>query len=334
MTDPKKRLIYGLAALIVLGGVMWVFDQRSQKRTPDNETGFDTVNIVADTEKADYAPMQLAIEAKMFDEQKIRLAVSKLSQGAFAPEVLQNGSADLVFTTVGADLFNAMGRGAKFAIVADYIQNDQWIMVRKDLWDSGQVKSVRDLRGLTVRTSGEGRGNYYALGKLLEASGLTISDVETKRLDTAETVAALAAKQLDGAIIGEPARTRALDRGLAVMLPERGSNYQIAVLLASDEMMRRPNVLLRFLRAYVWGLGKYQQAFEKQEPAYSQTMDALTHLTGDTRELIKKMAWHSVDATGHPNITSMEDMQQFFYAQGLVDKIVPIEQYVRTEFLP
>ena len=304
-------------------------DQRSGSRT------LQEVRLYADPTRAFYAPVQFAIDQNLFKNEGLDLKIIPQQQGSFIPELFQSQSIDLGFASVGADLFNAFSRGIKMYIVADYIENDQWIMVRKDLWDDGTVRSIADLKGRSVRTSGEGEGNYYALGKLLESAGLSINDVKLNNLGTSETMAALAARKLDAAIIGEPSRTQVISKGLAVMLPDRGPTYQIAVLMASENMVSdRAEILRKFLKVYVGALQEYMAAYKGQEPERSEMVQVMTEITGDKPDTIKNMLWHAVNTSGLPNIASIKDIQSYFYKLKLVDRLVDMNSFVRTDLLP
>ena len=52
------------------------------------------------------------------------------------------------------------------------------LMLRPDLKD--QITQLRQLKGKTIATNGQGAVSTYEVGKMLESDGLTINDVDIK----------------------------------------------------------------------------------------------------------------------------------------------------------
>src|SRR5215471_8994443 len=66
------------------------------------------------------------------------------------------------------------------------------LMLRPDL--KGQITQLRQLRGKTIATNGQGAVSTYEVGKLLESDGMTINDVDIKVI----TFTPFTAQLLDG----------------------------------------------------------------------------------------------------------------------------------------
>ena len=60
--------------------------------------------------------------------------------------------------------------------------------MRKDLVDSGQVKTFKDLKGKKIAILAKGNIQHYLVGKMAEEVGLTINDVELSFLDAPNQV--------------------------------------------------------------------------------------------------------------------------------------------------
>ena len=76
---------------------------------------------------------------------------------------LGTGELDVGGGTVSAGLYNAVERGIRIRIVADKGSvRDGYefstLLVRKDLVDSGQFKTLADLKGMTIATASQGAG--------------------------------------------------------------------------------------------------------------------------------------------------------------------------------
>src|SRR3546814_12682716 len=74
-----------------------------------------------------------------------------------------------------------MARGVPTKIVGDYIVYVEKpavnaLVVRKDLYDSGEIKSAADLKGRTIAITARGQFTHLLAGKALESGGHTVDD--------------------------------------------------------------------------------------------------------------------------------------------------------------
>jgi NitT/TauT family transport system substrate-binding protein len=93
------------------------------------------------------------------------------------------GQLDVGGGAASAGLYNAVDRGIRIKIVADKAHNVpgagfQAFMVRKDLIESGKVKSFADLKGMKVAITGAGGSDASVLNEAMKSAGLTYNDVE------------------------------------------------------------------------------------------------------------------------------------------------------------
>ena len=80
----------------------------------------------------------------------------------------------------------------------------QAIMVRKDLIESGKVKSMKDFKGLKVAVSAAGNSESFLVDYALRKAGMTIADVEPVYLGFPQHVAAYANGGIDAILTVEP----------------------------------------------------------------------------------------------------------------------------------
>ena len=98
------------------------------------------------------------------------------------------GTLDAGGIGITAATFNAFNKGFDLRIVGSAALQPQKggpsiIIVRKDLKDSGKVKSVADLKGMKVGIAGgPGTTGAYFVAKALKDAGLTIKDIEIVNL--------------------------------------------------------------------------------------------------------------------------------------------------------
>ena len=141
------------------------------------------------------AGIYIAIEKGYFKEVGIRNELIEFASAAKVIPALTAGEMEVSAGSPSAGLFNAIAQGGPFRIVADKGQaragtGYSLLMVRKDLVESGQVKSVRDLKGRKVAVFAKGITQDYMLGKMAEEVGLTIKDFDITYLGAPNQLAA------------------------------------------------------------------------------------------------------------------------------------------------
>jgi len=167
------------------------------------------------------AGIYIAIEKGYFKEQGIRNEFSRFASAAKMVPVLAAGELDVATGTASAGLFNSIREGAPFRIVADKGQaraGTGYILlaVRKDLVDSGQVKSVKDLKGRKFSDFAKGGILSYLLGKVAEEAGLSVKELDVAYLSAPNQLQAFETKAIDAAVTAEPWGARFEEQKVAV----------------------------------------------------------------------------------------------------------------------
>src|SRR5438477_247105 len=96
--------------------------------------------------------------------------------GVHWPQVSGGGAAlgvDAAMGSIAVPLYNAAQQGLDVRIIAPvaYVTRTA-VLVRKDLWDSGEVRTVADLRGRRIYSVAPGSGANYSRLKWQENAGL------------------------------------------------------------------------------------------------------------------------------------------------------------------
>ncbi len=102
-------------------------------------------------------PLFIAIERGYFKEQGLTVEPVKFNNSGEQMAPLGTGQIDIGSGGTSTAIFNGIARGAGVKIVADATRNTpsqsvSALVIRKDLFDSGKVKSYADLKGLKVGT--------------------------------------------------------------------------------------------------------------------------------------------------------------------------------------
>lgn len=323
-----------LTVLIVIMGVATYFALKSKNQHSDLST--ESPLKVAEFPGTISAAIELTKQRGYFADEGVNVQITP-TDSKFLIEQMDKGEFDIGYNGLSADLMNANIRGIKIKVIADLSQGGSALLVRKDLWDSGKIRSIKDLRGRTVRAAREGSGSYYSLAYELQQAGLDINkDINLKTTSQADVLPAFESKTIDAADLGaEPFITYAVERGLAVALPLPPMRYQLPVLIATDKVLaERPEKVRAFLRAYLKGIQVYLKAYEGKEPERQETVKIISELSGVPPETVNKMTWHYVSPDGVPNLEQIQKMIDFFHSNGNISKKINVAEIADLSFLP
>src|SRR5262249_28280908 len=205
-------------------------------------------------------------------------------------------------------------------------------LVRKALVDSGQVKSVADLKGLRHAQSGRGLSAEVDLAAFLKQGGLTASDLDTAIMNPQDQITAFANGSLDFAWSVEPLATIALNQGTVIVLGydyEVNPYHQVADLLYSPEFSQS-DLATKFMVAQLRGVRVYLDGFRKHEPAAREkALNALVqHTALQQRALYDQMTVSNLEPDGRLNLQSIEQDQDWFISTGGQQGRVDLQQFI------
>jgi NitT/TauT family transport system substrate-binding protein len=236
------------------------------------------------TPTAVYLPIYIA-EAKGYFKQfgiETKLVNSALSTDALSMAVM--GQTDMGCTGAGAALFNAAAKGLGFKLtMAMGVQPPPRtiapLLIRKDLWDAGTIRSGKDLRGRTISTNAPGGSIEYKLDLILQKYGMTLADVHSVPIGLPESIIALSNGALDAAILGEPYATEALKRQIVVMQLEDSAegigDLGNVVVFNQRFMAERHDVAVRVTKALIRASADLQGDKAKSDENVKILSDAL-----------------------------------------------------------
>ena len=284
--------------------------------------------------------LYIAIDKGYFQARGITVEIEPFASGAKMVPALATGQLDVAIGTPSAGLYNAIAGGMDFKIVADKGQtrpgyNFTPLVVRKDLVDSGRVKSIKDLKGLKIASGAKGINFDYMLAKMLEHGGLGFDSVEVVYLGYPEGIKALAARAVDAAFVPEPWGMQAEQQkvGVRLFLPEQTpaiSTFQVAVIMYGAKFTKeRPKVAREFLQAYVQGVKLYNQRGLKDPEVAGMVSRHMKVPVGTIQATLPPY----VDVTARPRVQDLAAMQDWFHQMGWVKEKVPMEKVVDLTFL-
>ncbi|HWP34132.1 MAG TPA: ABC transporter substrate-binding protein [Thermodesulfobacteriota bacterium] len=287
------------------------------------------------------AGLYIAMDKGYFAEVGLQVETELFASAGRMTPALATGQIDVATGAPSAGLFNAIASGMDFKVVADKGQvrpgyGGTTLIVRKDLVDSGQVKSVRDLKGREIAVGARGIALDYFLAKAMEEVGLGYDALKVTQLAYPDGVRALATKAIDGMWAPEPWGAQAEAQGVGVrFLPadrvKAISTFQIGVTMFSGKFMReRPEAARKFLAAYVKGARFYTE----RGPKDPEVMAIVSKHTKVPVETIQAAIPFWIAPDGRPRTEDLLAFQEFCLQQGWVKTRLPAEKIVDLSFLP
>ena len=274
------------------------------------------------------AAIYIAIEKGFFKEQGINTEITNFDSAAKQVPALVAGELEVSVGSASAGLFNAVAEKAPFRIVADKGQAREGygfslLAVRKDLVDSGQVKTFKDLKGKKIAILAKGNVQHYLAGKMAEEVGLTINDVELTFLGAPNQVTAFETKAIDAAYVVEPWAARFAERGVAVRFrtPDQVKGLgpvQVAVIIYSGKFIsERRAVAQRWMNGYL----KAAELFHKRGTKDPEVVAILEKYTKVPAKVIQTAIPPYQDPNGKVLRDNLADQAQWFASNGMQQKI-------------
>ena len=272
------------------------------------------------------APLYIAADKGYFSEAGLAVELQDLWQASEMLAGLASGSLEVGTGGIGSALMNAIHRGLEVRIVAPlHIERPPVttpLVVAKRLWDSGEVRSVADLREKRVAVNSRGSATEYWLETALNTGRLSMRDVEVMTLSFPDAVLAMENGALDAAMVGEPVATQGERQGVIVRLAEDFvDDFQVTAVyftgrFASEQREAGEAFLAAYLRA----------ARDLDGDGYRapENLAILERYTRVPAELIgaSRLPYH--DPQGRVAVEDFQRLHDFFLSQGSLTFTEPL----------
>jgi NitT/TauT family transport system substrate-binding protein len=291
------------------------------------------------------APIFIANDRGFFTNQGLVVQLVPFASPDDIVAPLAAGQIDAAIGVPSATLYNAIGTGATMKIVADmgsatpgYGYN--LLVVRKTLHDSGRVKAIRDLKGLTVADAAAGTPSTSTLNEALLSDGLVLADVKNVKMGFADMEAALKAGTIDAALFPDPDVSDAIDKGYAVPLAAGDDfypNQELVVLVYSGNFIKATEPARAFMLAYLKGVRFFLDALHKghfaneNAPAVIDILRKHTAIKNPTLYTVITPA--GINPNGSVNVASLTKDLDLMRKGGFVTTNVSVKQSVDSSFV-
>jgi len=284
-----------------------------------------------------FAPIFIAEAEGYFAEYGIKMEYVTFNKVTDAIPLVVTGDLDMYAGSVSAGLLNVLRQEDNIKVVADrghIAPGDECtyhgLLVRKDLYDSGEITNAADLTGQSIASSTAGASGYILSTYLAEA-GLNFDDVILNDIPTAGYIDAFANKSVSVIVVPELHLTRLITAGHAVLLARAEDligTIQLSVLaFGKNLIVDHPDVAARFLAAYLKGAQRYQEG--KTE----RNLQIMSEATGESIEMLQAACWLPIRADGSIDFAGIEGFQQWSIDQEQLEAPVTEEQFWDPSFL-
>jgi NitT/TauT family transport system substrate-binding protein len=331
--SPKCCLIItGLLLLAIVAVPACISPAPSDSAVPPT-TALTTVKV-SYLPTISYGPLMIAKEEGYFTRQGIVVDFEKYPGDSAALPALINGDIAVSSATAKPSIINAIAKGAHIRIVADkgrnvpgYPCNASGLVVRRELYESGALTGISDLKGKRIMLPS---GEDYTSAKILQMGNLTTHDIDVVVLDFPSAVVALQNGAIDAALLSEPYVTQAQDSKAAVMLlPTEvySPDYPHPILYGTAFLDKDPELGRRFMVAYLEGARQYNLG--KTE----RNIEIISNYTHLDRDLLQRTCWMPIAPDGYQPRQPFRDQIDWAYANGQITTKPDDDQIFDTSFI-
>ena len=333
--DWRSLAGIGLATVLALGSV----------GSPAGPARADDVLQVGTTGVISDAPLFIADREGFFRDQGLTVNFNRFDSAAKMVAPLGAGQLDVGGGATSAALYNAAKRQVNIRIVADKARNApgfgfQALMVRRDLFDSGRVKSFADLKGAKVAVSAKGNSEEYILSLALAKGGLSLGDIEEVYLGFAEHAPAYANKAITASITTEPTISFIEASGTGTVLArvdQFAPNFQTAVTYyGADFIKNKPEQARKFMLALIRGGRMYLDAVQggRIHGPFGERLISTMLQYGPIKDanVYRTMVASGLDPDGNINMDSLQATWGFFRDSHEIDGSVSVDDITDMSF--
>ena len=333
-----RQIIRGLALALAIVA-MW---PGFLARTASAQDGKRPIIVGVPFQIIDVAPVLIGVKKGFYKETGITMEVRDIRTGTKVMEAGLAGEVNVGITNV-VSFMNAVARDTRQVAImqmayVDKANRSHGFMIRKALWDSGQVRKISDLKGKKLAIQAWGSVAVPATDAVLKLGGLTQKDVELVELAYPAQGPAIAAGRIDGAIIPDPLLTINVDKGYAVKLEDSrlggqldplivlaqewyGSDmFPIAVTWANEDLVKsNPEGVRKFIAAT-------QKANEWIRANREEAAAIVAEATKLPPEMVKRVGWSGFDVKLYPR--EMQIIADKMFETKMLDKKIDVSKAI------
>lgn len=287
------------------------------------------------------APLFIAMDKGYFAEQNLEIKPEWFDAAHPIAVATASSKVDVGATGITASLFNMAASGQNLAIVADKGREQKGfsssaLLVTTDNYNNG-CTALENIKGKRIGITQKGSTFHYMIGRILEAKGMSLDDIELVPLGKLSAVmAALESKQIDGAILNEPNITKVQAAGYGKLVVQVGDiiPYQTSALFFSPEFIKNEEVGIRFMKAYNKACRYYHEAaIDKKDAAKLDEVVAIISKYVKAPAADIKLGLPYIDRDGKLMSEDIKTQIDWYTAHGMIEKPLDYKKVANTAIL-
>jgi NitT/TauT family transport system substrate-binding protein len=288
--------------------------------------------VVGDNPSLSGAPLYIAIEKGYYRAAGIDVQLEVNGTTSDMAVLLATNRLQVVGDALSAGFFNSLGKGLPIGLLISRATSPyfHYLMIRPDM--KARLKAPADLKGRTIAVAARGAILLYDLAKILEAGGLSLSDVDLKYIPFGQMATALTTGAADAAMMIAPLQDQVEAKGVGMKWINADSKIKVQPVMVSvwqantDWMQRNEDAARRFVLGTLRGVHDYCNAYH-----YGPNRGEVTRILAkysDVKDpaLIDRIEWGATDVRGRIFEASVMDIQDTFLREKLVSDKVPLDK--------
>ena len=329
----SKNTLLGMLAIVVFFTLASGAFVQAQSAVPPLKPAQKVV--VAYVPIMKFATLYVAAGRDLFKKYGLDVQIERVKSGTEVIAFLTEGKVDVGGIAIVASTWNAWAKGMDLRVIApgalEPMKNSPtMLLVRKDLFDKGRVKSVADLKGLKVAMAGgPGSGGEYLAAKALERGSVTVRDVEIIRIGNADMPPAFSNRSIDAGVLGSPYADQAIAAGNAVAIAQdlTPGVMTVAFVGSGKFIEQRPEAAKRFVLA----LMEAARLMQGNDYLSAKNMEAYLSYVNTTEQALRTGSPVIYDPNQDISLDGLRDVERVHRENGRTEYKSPIDLQKATE---
>ena len=283
-----------------------------------------------------------------FQDEGLEIEIVYLRNFMQYPSMLAAGKIDILDGYLPMNFWNMIDEGADFKIISGGAQcvaaegneparNIRGFVVRKDLYDKGEIREIKDLVGKKVATFAPAprKGAVSPFPVAHKVFGKLYGEIGWIRIPKPlDSLAALEKGDVDAARLRAPWFNLAVQKGIAVELFKETDYFpkmQVTAIAIREKFLEKNReVVIKFLRAYLKAL-KYVN--EVQRGLHQDEYKAFNNKYTDIPEKVALELIQAYKYTDEIDRNDLTIMQDHFVMTGSQKRFIPLDQAIDLSYL-
>jgi ABC-type nitrate/sulfonate/bicarbonate transport system substrate-binding protein len=293
-------------------------------------------------------PTMIGIAKGWFSEAGLQVEVTELPNILQYSNILASGSIDLFDGYLPATFWNMVLAGADYKIIAGSAmavaakdgkpaRNARAYVARKDLFDKGEVKTVKDFKNRKIAdfvpVPPKGKISPFPVGHAI--FGETYREIDWTYLpNETNIIAALENKYVDGARLTTRAAKVALEKGIAVEIAKETDyvpEIQVRLVVArGDFIAANRDAVIRYLKVR---LKAQEYIAQLQGGKHKEEFLSIAEKTSKTPPNIALDLVEELEFTDRISVKDLQDQQIHFVKVGIQKAVIPLDKVLDSSLL-